>query len=63
MVAQLHTHHAYPVAALCRLLNVPRSRYYCVPTSLSDETVCQAVEAVAVTYPTYGGRPIAAQLR
>lgn len=63
MVAQLHQQHAYPVAALCRLLDVPRSRYYYVPTSSSDETVRQAVEAVAAIYPTYGSRRIAAQLR
>lgn len=63
MVAQLHQQHAYPVAALCRLLDVPRSRYYYVPAPPSDEMVRQAIEAVAATYPTYGSRRIAAQLR
>lgn len=63
MVAQLHTNHAYPVAALCRLLDVPRSRYYYVPMPPSDEVVRQAIEAVAATYPTYGSRRITAQLR
>lgn len=63
MVAQLHTNHTYPVAALCRLLDVPRSRYYYVPTPTSDEAVRSAIEAVAATYPTYGSRRLAAQLR
>jgi transposase InsO family protein len=63
MVGTLHTNHAYPVAALCRLLNVPRSRYYYVSLSASDQLVRQAVEAVAATYPTYGSRRIVAQLR
>ena len=63
MVAELHQHHAYPVAALCRLLDVPRSRYYYVSTLASDQRVRQAIETVAVTYPTYGSRRITAQLR
>lgn len=63
MVTELHQQHAYPVTALCRLLEVPRSRYYYAPTSPSDEKVRQAVRAVAATYPTYGSRRVAAQLR
>jgi len=45
------------------LLDVPRSRYYYVPTSLSGEKRGQAVKGVAATHPTYGSRRIAAQLR
>jgi transposase InsO family protein len=63
MVAELHQHHAYPVAALCRLLGVPRSCYYYVSTAASNQRMRQAIEAVAATYPTYGSRRIAAQLR
>jgi len=59
----MHMNHAYPVVALCRLLDVPRSRYYYVPTSSSDERARQAVEAVSATYPTYDSRRIVAQLR
>ena len=63
MVKTLHENHAYPVAALCRLLEVPRSRYYYAPAARADETVGQAVQAVAAKFPTYGSRRIAAQLR
>lgn len=62
MVTTLHENHAYPVATLCRLLDVPRSRYYYTAAAPSDEAVRQAVEAVAAAFPTYGSRRIAAQL-
>jgi transposase InsO family protein len=63
MVTTLHANHAYPVAALCRLLDVPRSRYYYAPVTSQDTTVSQAVQAVAAEFPTYGSRRMAAQLR
>jgi transposase InsO family protein len=63
MVKILHEAHAFPVAALCRLLDVPRSRYYYLPTVPQDEAVKTAVQAVAAEFPTYGSRRIAAQLR
>jgi putative transposase len=63
MVKTLHETHAYPVAALCRLLGVPRSRYYYRPQSSPEEVVSQTVQAVAAEFPTYGSRRIAAQLR
>jgi transposase InsO family protein len=63
MVTALHENHAYPVAALCRLLAVPRSRYYYASTATTDTPVRQAVQAVAAAFPTYGSRRIAAQLR
>lgn len=63
MVKTLHENHAYPVAALCRLLQVPRSRYYYRPQSSSDDAVGHSVQAVAAEFPTYGSRRIAAQLR
>jgi putative transposase len=63
MVKALHENHAYPVAALCRLLEVPRSRYYYASRQATDAPVRQAVQAVAAEFPTYGSRRIAAQLR
>lgn len=63
MVKTLHEHHAYPVAALCDLLAVPRSRYYYASRRATDASVRQAVQAVAAEFPTYGSRRIAAQLR
>lgn len=63
MVKTLHENHAYPIAALCRLLEVPRSRYSYRSQASPDEAVRQAVQAVAAAYPTYGSRRIAAQLR
>ncbi len=63
MVTTLHENHAYPVAALCRLLDVPRSSYYYASREAMDTPVRQAVQAVAAAFPTYGSRRIAAQLR
>lgn len=63
MVKTLHENHAYPVAMLCRLLEVPRSRYYYASRRVADVPVRQAVQAVAAEFPTYGSRRIAAQLR
>jgi putative transposase len=63
MVKTLHENHAYPVATLCRLLAVPRSRYYYTSSASPDETVGEALQAVAAAFPTYGSRRIAAQLR
>ena len=63
MVKMLHENHAYPIAVLCRLLEVPRSRYYYASAVRADATVGQAVQAVAAEFPTYGSRRIAAQLR
>lgn len=45
MVKLLHETNAYPIAALCRLLNVPRSRYYDGATTVQDTTVQQTIEA------------------
>lgn len=63
MVKVLHETETYPIAALCRLLDVPRSRYYYVSTPTQDAAVRQAVEAVAAEFPPYGSRRITAQLR
>ncbi|MBW7885618.1 MAG: IS3 family transposase [Caldilineaceae bacterium] len=63
MVTTLHENHTYPVAALCRLLAVPRSRYYYASEATTASPVRQAVQAVAAEFPTYGSRRIAAQLR
>jgi hypothetical protein len=60
MVKTLHAHHAYPVTALCRLLAVPRSRYY-VSRRATYTPVLQTVQAVAAAFLTYGSRRIAAR--
>lgn len=63
MVKMLHESYMFPVTTLCRLLDVPRSRYYYASTASPDEAVDQAMQAVAAAFPTYGSRRIAAQLR
>lgn len=63
MVTTLHENHTYPIATLCRLLDVPRSRYYYGSKAAVDTPLRQAVQAVAAAFPTYGSRRIAAQLR
>ncbi len=63
MVNELHRNHLYPVAALCQLLDLPRSSYYYQPVERDDAVLCQTIESVAAEFPTYGSRRITQQLR
>jgi transposase InsO family protein len=63
MVAELHRTDHYPVTLLCQLLDLPRSSYYYRPKERTDVALCQAIEAVAAEFPTYGSRRITQQLR
>jgi putative transposase len=55
--------HLYPVAALCQLLDLPRSSYYYQPVERDDALLRQAIESIAAEFPTYGSRRITQQLR
>jgi putative transposase len=54
---------AYPLASICRVLELPRSTLDSQAQPRDDRAVCQAIEAVAQQSPTYGSRRIAAQVR
>ena len=54
---------AYPLASICRVLELPRSTLYYQAQPRDDREVGQAIEAVAQQFPTYGGRRIAADAR
>ena len=45
---------AYPLASLCRVLELPRSTLYYQAQPRDDREVGQAIEAVAQQFPTYG---------
>ena len=63
MVTELYQEYSCPVALLCQLLDMPRSSYYYQAKQRDDLALRQAIEAVAVEFPTYGSRRIAQQLR
>jgi putative transposase len=59
----VHEQEGYPIARLCRLLDLPRSSYYYRPVE-KDESELQAdIERVAGQFPTYGSRRMVEQLR
>jgi putative transposase len=53
----------YPVAAVCRVLDCPRSSYYYQSRRPDDQELRTAIEDVATEWPTYGCRRVTAQLR
>jgi len=53
----------YPVSLVCQTLAYPCSRYYHQAKGRDDRALREAIEEVAGTWPTYGSRRIAAQLR
>ena len=63
MVEELHRTHDFPVAALCQLLEMPRSSYYYRFVKRDDVALRQAIESIAAEFPTYGSRRITQQLR
>src|SRR5260221_3054635 len=60
----------YPVAVICRVLDLPRSNVYvhdrgsgAGPTARAEAALRFHIEQIATTWPTYGYRRVAAQLR
>ena len=53
----------YPISLLCHLLEVPRSSFYYKPAEADQSQLYEAVNELAVQFPTYGSRRLAAQLR
>lgn len=58
-----HEQEGYPVASLCRQLDLSRSSYYHQPVERDENELRQAVEAVAAEYVTYGSRRVTQELR
>lgn len=63
MIGQLQREAGYPVAVLCRVLDVPRSSYYAERRQPEDAAVLKAIDAVLAEFPTYGSRRMTEQLR
>ena len=55
---------AYPIRAICRLLNVPRSSVYYTPTPELDEAMHKsALLDLAAEFPTYGYRRLTEMMK
>jgi putative transposase len=67
MTAQLRSE--YPLAVICRALHLPRGSVYAhdregvSPAASAEAAVRAHIEQIAATWPTYGYRRVAAQLR
>jgi putative transposase len=59
----LSEQESYPITAVCKVLDLPRSSYYYHPVEKDEGELEQAVEQVAGAYPTYGTRRVSHQLR
>jgi putative transposase len=53
----------YPIDVVCAVVGCPRSSYYYRRQAVDEGELRAAVEAVALQWPTYGSRRIAAELR
>ncbi len=67
MSEQLSTQYPqYPLATVCRVLDLPRSSVYApaYPSPTAEEQEARAhIERIAGAWPTYGYRRVSAQLR
>ena len=54
---------AYPIQLICQVLGYPRSSYYYQSIEGDDPEIEAAIEALAESWPKYGYRRIAVQLR
>lgn len=59
----VHEQEGYPIAGLCRLLELPRSSTYYRPVAKDESELQAAIERVAGEFPTYGSRRVTEQLR
>jgi putative transposase len=55
---------SYPIATLCRILEVPRSSYYKAPMiKQGDQAILAAIEKIILKWPYYGYRRITHELK
>jgi len=59
----VHEQDGYPIAGLCRMLDLSRSSYYYRPVVKGESKLRRAIETIAGKFPTYGSRRITQQLR
>jgi transposase InsO family protein len=59
----LSNNEPYPVRAICRVLDLPRSTYYHRSKESDDLRQREAIEAIVQEFPTYGSRRVTKQLR
>ena len=62
MTQQLHG-EGHAVAQVCQMVGLPRSSYYYQPVKQDEQAVLKDVEKVLATFPTYGTRKVAHELR
>lgn len=63
MTRALQEQEGYRVSAICRVLEVSRSTVYYEAKPKDEQALRDAIEAIAVRFPTYGSRRVAKQLR
>ena len=63
MVKQLIKEEQYPIEAICRAMNLPRSSYYYKAEKMEEREAVAAIKKIAQEFPTYGSRRISHQVR
>jgi transposase InsO family protein len=53
----------YPISRICQVVGHPRSNCYYHPVERNEQALREAIEEIALAYPTYGYRRVTAQLR
>ena len=53
----------YPLATICRVLDLPRSSWYYTPREATTPGLEAAINQIAAQFPTYGSRRVMHQLR
>ena len=59
----LHQQEGCPVAAVCQVLQLPRSTYYHRARQADESELREAIERILGEFPTYGSRRVTMQLR
>ncbi|MCI0422840.1 MAG: IS3 family transposase, partial [Acidobacteria bacterium] len=54
---------AYPVTAICEMVELPRSSFYRQPKADANAGLCRLLHDLAAQYPTYGYRRLTALVR
>jgi putative transposase len=63
MIAALHAEQGYAIRTLCQVLGLAPSSFYATGTEPDDAALLSAIQEVLGSFPTYGSRRLAAQLR
>jgi len=63
MAKQSIKEEQYPIEAICRVMNLPRSSYYYKAEKVEEGEAVAAIKKIALEFPTYGSRRISHQIR